>query len=164
MNGTGKSNIIDAFLYVLGENRAHNLRIRRYVDLIRVNAASAEGSTPAAKSCVVKLKLRKGTDTLLFERSTNSDGLSTYKMDGMTISFNQYLEDLRVIGANTAVQNYFILQGNIQDVASMSDKAMTIFLERISGSIEYKKEHERYMKLHSEAVEVVLRNEQQRIA
>lgn len=49
MNGTGKSNIIDAFLYVLGENRAHNLRIRRYVDLIRVNAASAEGSTPAAK-------------------------------------------------------------------------------------------------------------------
>lgn len=67
------------------------------------------------------------------------------------------MEDLRVIGANTAVQNYFILQGNIQDVASMSDKAMTIFLERISGSIEYKKEHERYMKLHSEAVEVVLR-------
>jgi structural maintenance of chromosome 1 len=87
---TGKSNLMDAISYVLGES-TKNLRVRRMADLIH----GASVSQPTSKDCSVKMVFQYADEertTKTFQRSQNE-----FRVDDQKVSLVEYHKALEGI-------------------------------------------------------------------
>lgn len=168
-NGSGKSNLMDAISFVLGI-RSNQLRSSMLVDLIyrgrlenddeqepernkqpRIDQDSspaqteetADESNPtrAYVTCVYqKDDLNEPTK---FTRIININGDSSYKIDGKTVTYKRYNEELESENILVRAKNFLVFQGDVERIASQGPELLTNLLEQVSGSVNYKNDYER---------------------
>ncbi|HZK10501.1 MAG TPA: AAA family ATPase, partial [Clostridia bacterium] len=143
-NGCGKSNIIDAIRWVLGEQSTTSLRARRMEDVIFSGTKHRAPQNFASVRLIFSgaKELSPGAlDELNIERILHRSGESTYKVNGLPVR----LKDLRQLFMDTAIgiSGYSLIsQGDIDDILKENkDERRKIFEEASGISLfHYKKQ------------------------
>ncbi len=151
-NGTGKSNIVDAILWAMGEQSAKSLRSERMEDVIfngteqRKPMGMVEASlvfsdvTPQDLEPVSALVegLEQTTDVMITRRLYR-DGDSEYYFNKISCRLKDIRGFLWNARAGTRGQSV-IEQGNIEQLLSASPQERREFIEGTAGIIRYKKQ------------------------
>ena len=151
-NGTGKSNIVDAILWAMGEQSVKSLRSERMEDVIfngteqRKPMGMVEASlifsdvTPQELEPVSALVegLEQTTDVMITRRLYR-DGDSEYYFNKISCRLKDIRGFLWNARAGTRGQSV-IEQGNIEQLLSASPQERREFIEGTAGIIRYKKQ------------------------
>lgn len=142
-NGCGKSNIIDAVRWVMGESSAKQLRGESLVDVI------FNGSThrPPVSQASIELQFDNSDGTLggeyasyadiVVRRQVNRDGQSHYALNGSRCR-RKDITDL-FLGTGLGPRSYAIIeQGTISRLIEAKPEELRIFLEEAAGISKYK--------------------------
>ncbi|MCO5548528.1 hypothetical protein L7F22_001988 [Adiantum nelumboides] len=139
-NGAGKSNLMDAISFVLGV-RSMQLRGAQLKDLIY--AFDDKEREQKGRKAFVKLVYIAGNgEELHFARNISSSGSSDYKINGKSVSWDEYNAKMRSLGILIKARNFLVFQGDVESIASKNPKEITALFEQISGSEECKKDYE----------------------
>jgi len=142
-NGCGKSNVIDAVRWVMGESSATRLRGDSITDVI-FNGSSARKPVGAAS---VEL-LFDNTDTTLegqyakyaelgIRREVSRDGISAYYLNGTRCRRKDITGVF--LGTGLGPRSYSIIeQGTISRVIESKPEEMRVFIEEAAGISKYK--------------------------
>jgi chromosome segregation protein len=160
-NGCGKSNIVDAFKWVLGEQSAKSLRGGSMEDVIFAGSATKKTKGMAEVTLVLS--------DILQEPSNDSEGDSTEKKKGqISVTRRLYrsgeseymmnkvpcrLKDIKNMFLDTGLElkAYSILeQGRIGDIVNSKPQDRRFLIEEVAGVMKYKvRKHEAMNKLES---------------
>ncbi|XP_034541562.1 structural maintenance of chromosomes protein 1B [Notolabrus celidotus] len=136
-NGSGKSNVMDALSFAMGE-RAAFLRVKHLRDLIH----GAHIGQPVSNTARVSIRYSDDEDQeTVFSRSVQGDS-SEYRINGKHISLAKYIEELEKIGIFTKARNCLVFQGTVESIALKDPKERTKMFESISQSREYAAEYD----------------------
>ncbi|GAA5897594.1 hypothetical protein JCM6882_003527 [Rhodosporidiobolus microsporus] len=78
-----------------------------------------------------------------FQRSISMSGSSEYKINGKTVSYKRYNEQLESFNILVKAKNFLVFQGDVEAVASQSPKDLAKLIDQISGSLDLKEEYDR---------------------
>jgi chromosome segregation protein len=142
-NGCGKSNVIDAVRWVMGESSASRLRGDSITDVI-FNGSSARKPVGAAS---VELLFDNSNTTLEgqyakyaeigIRREVSRDGISTYYLNGTRCRRKDITGVF--LGTGLGPRSYSIIeQGMISRVIESKPEDMRVFLEEAAGISKYK--------------------------
>ncbi|WP_206485490.1 chromosome segregation protein SMC [Thalassotalea sp. G2M2-11] len=142
-NGCGKSNIIDAVRWVLGESSAKNLRGDAMTDVI-FNGASTRKSVGQAS---VELLFDNATEHITgsmadrnqvsIRRVVNRDSQNTYYLNG-TKCRRKDITDI-FLGTGLGPRSYAIIeQGTISRLIESKPQELRVFIEEAAGISKYK--------------------------
>ena len=157
-NGCGKSNLLEALRWVMGENRAKAMRGSGMEDVI-FNGASAR---PARNYAEVTLSLDNSerlapaafntSDSLDIVRRITRDAGSAYKVSGKDVR----ARDVQMLFADASTGAHspaLVRQGQISELVNAKPKARRRVLEEAAGiSGLYQRRHEAELKLNSTEV------------
>ena len=149
-NGCGKSNVVDAILWVLGEQSPSLMRLKQMGDVVFSGAASR----PAAGVAEVTLILEsedghwKETDGRLeVRRRVFRSGPSEYRLNGRTVRLKDVFNELADVGLGTRAYS-IIEQGRVGQVLSARPIDRRVLIEEAAGITRYKaRKHEAELKL-----------------
>ncbi|MDO4435106.1 MAG: chromosome segregation protein SMC [Cardiobacteriaceae bacterium] len=164
-NGCGKSNIIDAVRWVLGENTAKHLRAGSGSDVIFGGSAKRKASHFAQVS--LHFDNSDGTasgafsvfNEIVISRKIQGDGQSTYLINQKVVRRRDIIELLQ--GAGVGARSYAVIeQGMISRIIEAKPEELRSFIEEAAGIALYKnrrresekrmEETEQYVLLHEE--------------
>jgi chromosome segregation protein len=139
-NGCGKSNLVDAMLWVLGEQSPSLLRLKSMGDVVFSGAAGRQ----AAGSAQVTLRLRCSdgrwaeTDGRLeIRRRVYRSGPSEYRLNGRSARLRDVADELASVGLGT--RSYAIIeQGRVGQVLSARPTDRRVLIEEAAGITLYK--------------------------
>jgi chromosome segregation protein len=136
-NGGGKSNILDAVRFALGELSAHNLRVGKMSELIHDNSPNM-----AAKVSLTLDNSRRilpvDSPEVTITRRLDRNGESEYLLNGRQVSRAELLTILSMANIKPSGLN-IVPQGSVTSIAEMSNVELRKILEDISGIGEYEK-------------------------
>ncbi|XP_048863361.1 structural maintenance of chromosomes protein 1B isoform X4 [Brienomyrus brachyistius] len=135
-NGSGKSNVMDALGFVMGE-RAAALRVRQARELI---CGAHVGRPVAGTASVSMVYCEDNGEEIVFKRTVAGDA-SEYRINGRLVTFTEYASALEKIGVLIKARNCLVFQGTVESIAMKNAKEMTRVFERISGSLELADEY-----------------------
>ena len=151
-NGCGKSNLLEAIRWVMGENRPSSLRGVGMEEVIFDGAGSrssknyAEVSIEVERENILSKDIKNKVKTEIVRRVTRNLG-STYRVDG-TIS---RLKDIQMIFADASTganSPSLVQQGQITELINSNPKSRRLLLEEAAGiSGLYQRRHEAELKL-----------------
>ncbi|XP_068594981.1 structural maintenance of chromosomes protein 1B [Brachionichthys hirsutus] len=127
-NGSGKSNIMDALSFAMGE-RAASLRVKHLRDLIY----GAHIGQPVSDRAGVALVYCDRDQETVFCRTIIGDS-SQYHINDVHVTVAKYLMELEKIGIVTKAQNCLVFQGAVESIALKDPKERTKMFEAISQS------------------------------
>ncbi|GAA5978729.1 hypothetical protein JCM11641_006157 [Rhodosporidiobolus odoratus] len=78
-----------------------------------------------------------------FQRSISTSGSSEYKINGKTVTYKRYNEQLESFNILVKAKNFLVFQGDVEAVASQSPKDLAKLIDQISGSLDLKEEYDR---------------------
>ena len=137
-NGSGKSNLMDAISFVLGE-KTSNLRVKRLSDLIH---GAPIGQPASHKATVTAVYVNEETDEETHFTRVIHGSSSDHKINGKTVTANQYNAELEKIGVIVKSKNFLVFQGTVESIAMKNAKERTQMFEEISRSGELKEEYD----------------------
>jgi len=129
-NGCGKSNLVDALRWVLGEQNPRLLRCNKLEDLI----FSGTNKRKAMGMAEVRLLLEGVTNCSELElmRRFTRDGSSEYRINDKTCRYKDVHELL--LGTGLSHTGYVVIgQGTIQELAGGNPEDRRIWIEEASG-------------------------------
>uniref|UniRef100_A0A3P8SNC3 Structural maintenance of chromosomes protein n=1 Tax=Amphiprion percula TaxID=161767 RepID=A0A3P8SNC3_AMPPE len=135
-NGSGKSNVMDAVSFAMGE-RAAALRVKHPEDLIH----GAHIGQPVSDTASVAIRFCDDEDQETVFCRTISEASSEYRINGVRLTLAEYTEELQKIGIVTKAQNCLVFQGAVESIALKDPKERTKMLECISQSKEFAAEY-----------------------
>ncbi|XP_068459885.1 structural maintenance of chromosomes protein 1B [Clinocottus analis] len=131
-NGSGKSNVMDALSFAMGE-RVACLRVKHLSDLVH----GAHIGRPVRDTARVALRCCDDEDQeTVFSRSILGDA-SEYRINGVVVRLTKYIEELEKIDIVTKARNCLVFQGAVESIALKDPKERTKMFECISQSREY---------------------------
>lgn len=140
-NGCGKSNLVDAFRWVLGEQSARSLRGRQMTDMIFNGSSTRRGSSVAQVDLVWDNSDRSVVDLDLDEikvtRKLYRSGESEYLLNRETVR----LKDIRELFMDTGVgvDAYSVIeQGRVDSLLQSNPNDRRIIFEEAAGISKYK--------------------------
>uniref|UniRef100_A0A671LU54 Structural maintenance of chromosomes protein 1B-like n=1 Tax=Sinocyclocheilus anshuiensis TaxID=1608454 RepID=A0A671LU54_9TELE len=136
-NGSGKSNVMDALGFVMGE-RAVNLRVKHTRDLIHGAHIGKPLSTFASVSMIY---CGDNNEEIIFSRRISGES-SEYRVNGKQVTLAKYTGELEKIGIVVKAKNCLVYQGAVESIAMMNAKERTKMFERISSSGELSAEYD----------------------
>ncbi|TID28032.1 hypothetical protein CANINC_002713 [Pichia inconspicua] len=173
-NGAGKSNMMDAISFVLGV-RSNQLRSKNIKSLIyrgRIDDSDEEDedaleleldSEDPDSAYVIAIYEKENKEILNLKRQINSNGSSSFIVNDVQVSVNQYLQILKEENILIKAKNFLVFQGDVEKVASQSPLDLTKMIETISGSINLKKQFEDLKEEKEKAHDITaLKNSQKR--
>lgn len=143
-NGCGKSNVMDAIRWVLGESSAKHLRGGQLTDVIFSGSTSRK---PLGRASV-ELHFDNSDGTLLGEYAgyaevvirrevSRSDGLSVYYINGLRCRRRDVMD--LFMGTGLGPRSYAIIeQGMISRVIEAKPEDLRVFIEEAAGISKYK--------------------------
>ncbi len=138
-NGSGKSNIGDAILFVLGGLSAKAMRATRISDLI----FAGNKAEPPAKYAEVTIYFNNedrgfpiDEDEVVIKRRVYPDGRSNYWLNGKRATRSEILDLLSAAMISPEGYN-LVLQGDITKFIKMSPTERRLIIDEISGIAEY---------------------------
>ncbi|MEQ1637218.1 MAG: chromosome segregation protein SMC [Methylococcales bacterium] len=142
-NGCGKSNIIDAIRWVMGESSAKHLRGGSMADVIFNGSSGRKPVSTATVELVFDNTAQKlgGTyaqyDTISIKRQVSRDGTSVYTFNGKTCR-RKDVTDL-FLGTGLGARSYAIIeQGTISRMVESKPEDLRIHIEEAAGISKYK--------------------------
>ncbi|XP_011704616.1 PREDICTED: structural maintenance of chromosomes protein 1A-like [Wasmannia auropunctata] len=150
-NGCGKSNIVDAISFALGE-KPRALRVNCLNELVYYDPI---GESRMERVTYVKVIFKVDDNKEISFTRTIHGETSQYKIDNQIVTNIFYMATLREMGLDIKAGNFLIPQGYIENFALDMLKNMTAMFEQTSNSIEYKADYERLKLEHSKALEEV---------
>jgi len=143
-NGSGKTNIVDAILFVLGELRAKRMRAENLSKLIF--HGSPEEGILKAKSAKVVLQFDNkdgripiDTNTVTISREVFRNGQCVYRLNGRRISRANIHNMLSMAGITSASYN-IILQGTVTRMTDISSNDRRKIIEDMVGIAQFDSE------------------------
>ncbi len=140
-NGSGKTNILDAILFVLGELSARRMRAESLTSLIF--HGSPEAGLTKAKSAKVIIQFDNAdgripveTETVTISREIHSNGQCIYRLNGRRVPRGRILDVLSMAGISFGGHNV-ILQGTITRLADISSIERRKIIEDLIGIAQY---------------------------
>ena len=170
LNGSGKSNILDAVCFVLGINNTSNLRAQNLQDLIykRGQAGVTKASVTITFDNTDKSKSPIGFDQypkISVTRQILLGGNSKYLINGHKAQQVQVLNLFQSVQLNINHPNFLIMQGKITKMLNMKPKEILGLIEEAAGTKVYEWQREKAEKtmkkknLKLETTENLLREE-----
>jgi chromosome segregation protein len=142
-NGCGKSNIMDAVRWVLGESKASELRGESMQDVIFNGASDRKPSSRASVELVFDNSLGRiggswGTYTeISVKRVLTRDGTSSYLINNQNVR-RKDVHDM-FMGTGLGPRAYAIIgQGMISRIIEAKPEELRVFLEEAAGVSKYK--------------------------
>ncbi len=152
-NGCGKSNVIDAVRWVLGESKASALRGESMQDVIFSGSANRKPVSRASVELIFDNKLGKASgqwssfSEISIKRIVHRDGDSVYYINNLRVR-RRDIADL-FLGTGVGGRGYAIIeQGMISRIIEAKPKELKIFLEEAAGVSKYRvRRHETELRL-----------------
>ncbi|HWK55026.1 MAG TPA: chromosome segregation protein SMC [Hyphomicrobiales bacterium] len=142
-NGCGKSNIIDAVRWVMGESSAKNLRGESMTDVIFNGSSNRKPVGQASVELVFDNSDRTvtgeyaGFNEISIKRIVNSDAQSTYMLNG-TKCRRRDITDI-FLGTGLGPRSYSIIeQGMVSRLIESKPEDLRVFIEEAAGISKYK--------------------------
>jgi len=140
-NGSGKTNIVDAVLFGLGELSARRLRAENFAKLIFHGSPNAGVEKAKAAKVVIQFdnndqRIPVGTSTVTISREVRRNGQSVYRLNGRRISRFRIVEMLSMAGISPTGHN-IIVQGTITRMAEVSPHERRRIIEDLVGIAQY---------------------------
>ncbi|MDG4598182.1 MAG: chromosome segregation protein SMC [Candidatus Contendobacter sp.] len=142
-NGCGKSNIIDAVRWVMGESSARSLRGETMSDVIFNGSASRKPVGQASIELVFDNRLGRlggpwaNYGEIAIRRVVSRDGQSSYFLNGARCR-RRDIADI-FLGTGLGPRSYAIIeQGTISRVVEARPEELRVFLEEAAGISKYK--------------------------
>jgi len=132
-NGTGKSNIVDAILWVLGGQRTKGLRGERTEDII----FNGNAKKPPLGMADVTLGLEHENDEIVINHRVFRSGESEYRLNGKTARLRDIQDTLwkRAV----AEKEYFVIeQGSVGTILTTKPAEKRALLEEAAGTAFFK--------------------------
>lgn len=142
-NGCGKSNLIDAIRWVLGESSARQLRGQALDDVI----FAGSGQRPPASLAVVELTFDNSErrlsgafaafDHIMIRRSLGRDGQSRYEINQIRVRRRDVVE--LFLGTGVGARSYSVIeQGQINRIVDARPEELRGYLEETAGISLYR--------------------------
>ncbi|WP_028101243.1 chromosome segregation protein SMC [Pseudoduganella violaceinigra] len=142
-NGCGKSNIIDAVRWVLGESKASELRGESMQDVIFNGSTHRKPAGRASVELVFDNQEGKASGQwgqyaeIAVKRTLTRDGTSTYYINGQPVR-RRDIQDI-FLGTGLGPRAYAIIgQGMISRIIESRPEELRVFLEEAAGVSKYK--------------------------
>ena len=142
-NGCGKSNVIDAVRWVLGESKASELRGESMQDVIFSGSAERKPAARASVELVFDNTLGRiggswaGYAEISVKRMLSRDGQSTYLINNQSVR-RKDVHDM-FLGTGLGPRAYAIIgQGMISRIIEARPEDLRVFLEEAAGVSRYK--------------------------
>ncbi|MBW8897884.1 MAG: chromosome segregation protein SMC [Massilia sp.] len=142
-NGCGKSNIIDAVRWVLGESKASELRGESMQDVIFNGSTLRKPAGRASVELVFDNSAGKAAGQwsqyaeIAVKRTLTRDGTSTYYINGQPVR-RRDIQDI-FLGTGLGPRAYAIIgQGMISRIIESRPEELRVFLEEAAGVSKYK--------------------------
>jgi chromosome segregation protein len=142
-NGCGKSNIIDAVRWVMGESSAKNLRGESMTDVIFNGSSNRKPVGQASVELIFDNSDRKITgeyaafNEISVKRIVNTEAQSTYMLNG-TKCRRRDITDI-FLGTGLGPRSYSIIeQGMVSRLIESKPEDLRIFIEEAAGISKYK--------------------------
>ncbi len=136
-NGSGKSNILDALMFVIGAMSMKMLRASRLTDL--VNDSAAENYAK------VDLSMKHNGTAFEISRMIDKRGSSVYRLNGEKKAMNEVTSFLRELGIRPDGHN-IVVQGDITKIISMSAIERREIIDGLAGLAEFDAKKEESLK------------------
>jgi len=131
-NGCGKSNIVDAIVWALGERGTKSLRVKDMGDVI---FHGSNGKRPV-NIAEVSLELTDGDKDLVVKRRIYRDGVNEYFLNGNPVRLKD-VQDI-FLGTGIGVNSYAIIeQGRIEGFIQMKPLERRVIIEEASGTTRF---------------------------
>ncbi len=132
-NGTGKSNLVDAMLWVMGGLRLKSLRGDRTEDVI----FNGNAKKPAQGMADAVLSLAGDEEELAFSHRVFRSGESEYRINGKTVRLRDVQDELWKRGVGE--KEYFVIeQGAIGNFVTSKPNEKRALIEEAAGTAYYK--------------------------
>jgi chromosome segregation protein len=140
-NGSGKTNIMDAILFALGELSTRRLRAENAAKLIFHGSETAGLEKAKMAKVVIQFDNSDGimpvdTVTVTVSREVYKNGQSVYRLNGRRISRAHILETLSMAAIGSASQN-IIPQGTITRLTDINQSERRKIIEDLVGIGQY---------------------------
>ena len=142
-NGCGKSNVIDAVRWVMGESSARNLRGEQMTDVIFNGSGGRKPVGQASIELVFDNQDHKLTgeyanfDEVSVRRKVDRDAVSTYYLNG-TRCRRRDITDI-FLGTGLGARSYSIIeQGMVSRLIESRPEELRIYIEEAAGISKYK--------------------------
>ncbi|MEM3722222.1 MAG: chromosome segregation protein SMC [Candidatus Bathyarchaeia archaeon] len=140
-NGSGKTNILDAVLFALGELSVKRLRAETAAKLIFQGSEKAGLEKAKMAKVVIQFDNSDGripvdTNTVTISREVYRNGQSVYRLNGRRVSRAYLTEILSMAGMSPTSQN-IVLQGTITRLADISPIERRKIIEDLVGIAQY---------------------------
>jgi chromosome segregation protein len=140
-NGSGKTNIMDALLFSLGELSTRRLRADNAARLIFHGSEKAGLEKSKLAKIIIQFDNTDGvmpvdTTTVTLGREVYRNGQSVYRLNGRRVSRQHLLEVLSVAGISSASQN-IIPQGTITRLTDLTSLERRKIIEDLVGIAQY---------------------------
>jgi chromosome segregation protein len=140
-NGSGKTNILDAFLFALGELSTRRLRAETAAKLIFHGSEKAGLERAKMAKVIIQFDNADGrmpidTTTVTISREVYRNGQSVYRLNGRRISRAHSIEILSIAGISSTSQN-IIPQGTITRLTDIAPGERRKIIEDLVGIGQY---------------------------
>ncbi|MEM0482419.1 MAG: chromosome segregation SMC family protein [Nitrososphaerota archaeon] len=145
-NGGGKSNVLDAIKFSLGELSNNALRVGKLSDLIHENNGRRLGQATVTLALDnTDRALPIDADEVTISRTILSSGESVYRVNGKTVSRNELLSILA--SANIRPSGFNIItQGAVLSIAEKSPEELRRIIDEVAGVSEFDRRKAEAMK------------------
>ena len=143
-NGSGKTNIVDAILFCLGELSARRLRAENFAKLMFHGAPDAGIEKAKAAKVIIQFdnydnRIPVDTNTITISREIRRNGQSVYRLNGRRISRSNIIHILSMAGISPSGYNV-VAQGTITRIAEISPSERRKVIEDLVGIAQYDSE------------------------
>ncbi|MCK4429630.1 MAG: AAA family ATPase [Candidatus Aenigmarchaeota archaeon] len=136
-NGSGKSNLLDAFFFVLGKNSAKALRADKMEDLIyKSDKGGSESANVELEIDNSDKVIKVDEDVLLVGRKVNKQGQSTFRLNGKVETRQRILDLLREARIGPEGLN-IVAQGDVTRVLEMNPAERRQIVDELAGLAEF---------------------------
>ncbi len=136
-NGSGKSNVLDALLFVLGITSLKTLRATKLTDLVNNNCKEGYAK--------VDILVKHNEKQYEISRMIDRQGKSVYRLDGKRTTLNEINSLLLELGIDITGHN-IVTQGDITKIIEMSPMERRNIIDNIAGLSEFDQKKEEALK------------------
>ena len=160
-NGCGKSNVLDAIRWALGEQSPKTLRGQNMADIIFNGTQQLPASNYAEVSLTFDNNSRAmdiAYDEVCITRKLFRDGSSEYRLNKALVRLKDIHELLLSVGLGEGSYS-FVMQGTIDRILTQSSDKKRIIFDEAAGILQYKEKKREVTRKLQDAEENLLRVE-----
>ncbi|VDN04583.1 unnamed protein product [Thelazia callipaeda] len=142
LNGSGKSNILDAICFVLGISNLSQVRATQLSDLVyKQGQAGISKATVSITFDNTDISLCpvgfEKYDEIIVRRQIVISGRNTYSINGTAATNSRVADLFRAVGLNVNNPHFLIMQGRITKVLNMKPMEIVGMIEEAAGTRMY---------------------------